>query len=710
MQNMKTIALCMIVKNETVVLTRCLDSVRPFVDYVLIEDTGSTDGTQQLVAEWLKRANMPGTVIEEPWRDFAYNRSHILAELRKVRGIDYALIIDADDQLVFDQAANPAAIKASMRDDLYDVQIRHGGSRFYRPQLCSNRLRFRYKAVVHEYLEGPPGAISRSTAAGFYIETGRGGARSQNPKKYQEDAATLANALKTETDPFLISRYTFYLAQSYRDCGENEKALKYYLVRAEQGFWAEEIFESLFSAGGLMEKLGRPDTDIIGTYLKAYTYSPSRVESLRALVNYCHRTGKAHLGYLIGKSAITKSMPPTGLFVQRSVYDYAMLDDFAVAAYWAGEFQDCLDSCERLLASGALPPEQRARVETNARLARANLPSSDESRDQASIERAQLDNSTELYGGKPNNPSARVPLSDRSNAGRAMTVFVVKPSNYTHWEAYRELAETVFYGLQTLGFDATMTSDAQAIKGRAIIIGGHVASPELIASFSEDSIIYNVEHVTQIKTVGGFYLNLLHRFEVWDYSQDNAKRLARMLGKNVRFMRIGYVKELTRIEPQSVQDIDVLFVGSWNERRQTILDGLWQAGLRVHQAFGVYGWERDNLVARSKVVLCMHFYEPGTFEIVRVSYMLANRKAVVAEVNPSEVIDDDLVNGIVGVPYDQLVDAVSRLVKNDGHRAKLEEAGFKAFAARDESHLLEEILCGGDRGLEATTLLATCRT
>ena len=147
-QRPATIGLCMIVRNEVKVITRCLDSVRPVVDYVLIEDTGSTDGTQQLIAEWLKRANMPGLVIEEPWRDFAYNRSHVLAKLREVVGIDYALIIDADDHLVVDEGAGPAIFKAGMREDLYDVQIRHGGTWFYRPQLCANRLSFCFKAVV----------------------------------------------------------------------------------------------------------------------------------------------------------------------------------------------------------------------------------------------------------------------------------------------------------------------------------------------------------------------------------------------------------------------------------------------------------------------------------------------------------------------------------------------------------------------------------
>jgi glycosyltransferase involved in cell wall biosynthesis len=115
---MTTIGLCMIVKNESKVITRCLDSVLPLVDYVMIEDTGSTDGTQQLITGWLERAAMPGMVIEEPWRDFAYNRSHVLVKLRELEQIDYALIIDADDLLVLPKDFDLAAFKAGMRDDL----------------------------------------------------------------------------------------------------------------------------------------------------------------------------------------------------------------------------------------------------------------------------------------------------------------------------------------------------------------------------------------------------------------------------------------------------------------------------------------------------------------------------------------------------------------------------------------------------------------
>ena len=93
----KTIGLCMIVKNETKVIRQCLESTLPLIDYILIVDTGSTDGTQEMIRDFLAHHSIEGTVIDEPWRDFAYNRSFALERLREVAQVDYALIIDADD-------------------------------------------------------------------------------------------------------------------------------------------------------------------------------------------------------------------------------------------------------------------------------------------------------------------------------------------------------------------------------------------------------------------------------------------------------------------------------------------------------------------------------------------------------------------------------------------------------------------------------------
>jgi hypothetical protein len=363
----------MIVKNESKVIERCLESVRPLIDYALIEDTGSTDGTQAIIRKWLDRAGLRGEVWDEPWQDFAYNRSHALTRLREIKWVDYALIMDADDQLVIEPDFDVAVFKIGLNDILCDVELRRSGTRYWRVQICSNKHEFRYRGVLHEFIEGPPGPLARSTVSGFYIETGREGARSQDPDKYRKDAALLETALKTETDEFLRSRYTFYLARSYRDAGENEKALPHFLKRAELGYWNEEIFTSLYNAGQIQEALGRPFQEVIATYLRASEAAPSRAEALHAASRLCRVNDRFADGYEYARRGLAIPPPSGGLFLEPWPYDYALLDEFAVSAYWIGRYQDCLDACERLLREGKIPASVRERIQKNAEFAQRKL-------------------------------------------------------------------------------------------------------------------------------------------------------------------------------------------------------------------------------------------------------------------------------------------------------------------------------------------------
>jgi glycosyltransferase involved in cell wall biosynthesis len=374
----KTIGLSMIVKNATNVIRHCLESTLPLVDYILVVDTGSTDGTQQMIRGFLADHDIKGVVIDEPWRDFGYNRSFALEQLREVAQVDYALVIDVDDTLELDAGFDPISFKAQMSHDLYDVPIRQGEVTHHRPQLFSNRLPFSFKGVLHEYLQAPEGNIRRTTAEGFAIRASSGGGfRSNNPSKDQDDAAVLEQALANETDPFLISRYTFYLAQSYRDCGEKQKAVENYLRRAEQGFWIEEVFISLYEAAKLQEALQLPFDEILATYLRASNALPSRAEALHGAGRLCRNAGRFNEGYEIAKNGLALTQPPNGLCIEPWIYDYGLLDEFAVNAYWAGHYRDCLETCLQLFTRASLPAHYRERIVLNARLALAKIVEAD---------------------------------------------------------------------------------------------------------------------------------------------------------------------------------------------------------------------------------------------------------------------------------------------------------------------------------------------
>ena len=98
MENRK-ICLAMIVKNEAGVIERCLSSVENIIDYWVIVDTGSTDGTQELIKKTMERYGIPGELHEREWVNFEVNRNQSL-DLARGKA-EYTLVIDADDVAAF---------------------------------------------------------------------------------------------------------------------------------------------------------------------------------------------------------------------------------------------------------------------------------------------------------------------------------------------------------------------------------------------------------------------------------------------------------------------------------------------------------------------------------------------------------------------------------------------------------------------------------
>jgi len=355
------ICLNMIVKDEAPVITRCLASVLPLIDYWVIVDTGSADETPGIIASFFAEAKIPGELHHRPWQDFAHNRSEALA-LARPHG-DYTLIIDADDSLEIPQGFEAPPLSA----DSYVMDISDGSIRYQRTQLVRNALPWRYRGVLHEFLD-----CEGTGSVGHFpvlMRRNHDGARRRDPRTYQRDAAVLEAALEAETDSFLRARYTFYLAQSWRDCGEPEKALQQYLARAEMGFWQEETFISLYAAGQLKERLGHPPEEVVATYLRASDASPTRAEALHAASRLCRFNGWNRRGMETAARAIDLELPTDGLFVEPWVYQHGALDEFAVNAYWAGEHRACLDASVRILATTQLDEETMQRVSGNARFA-----------------------------------------------------------------------------------------------------------------------------------------------------------------------------------------------------------------------------------------------------------------------------------------------------------------------------------------------------
>jgi glycosyltransferase involved in cell wall biosynthesis len=348
-----SVCLNMIVKNEAKVIARCLESVKPFIDSWVIVDTGSTDGTQAIIRSLM--ADLPGELHERPWKDFGHNRSEAI-ELARGKG-DYLFVMDADDLVV----APPRFAFPKLTHDSYQLRVEDAGTSYLRLHVFRSNLDYRYVGVLHEVLTSA-GTRTMGRLDGIVYKRAGGGARSVSANKYRADAAVLAAALAAEPTN---ARYAFYLAQSWRDCGENEKALQAYEHRAQMGGWEEEVYFSMHEVGKLSARLGRDDAVIVAAFLRAYEFRPTRAEPLCNVAAHLREVGRRRAAYPFARTASEIPHPADILFVDDSVYAWRAIDEHAVAAYWIGRYKEAMALNQRLLSGKALPAGERERVQKN---------------------------------------------------------------------------------------------------------------------------------------------------------------------------------------------------------------------------------------------------------------------------------------------------------------------------------------------------------
>ncbi len=356
--NNKTVCLNMIVKNESHVIQRCLASVKELIDYWVIVDTGSSDGTQRIIEESLK--GIPGELHERPWVNFGFNRNEAL-ELARNKA-DYLLFIDADDKLTFSKDF----VMPCLDKDCYCVyqrEIRKDNTETgnYVALMINNHIPFKWDGVLHETLKSSE-TMSCEVLSEVIKEYLNDGYRSQDPERCKKDIQILERAL--QDDP-LNTRNVFFLAQAHINAGDLRSAIKYYEKRASMGGQSDEVFYALYSIGVLQKSLKFPSEIFIKSFYKAYRYRPSRAEPLFALASYHIEVENYFFGYLIAKFALSIPLPEDlcELFVDTWIYEWGILSQFYICSIYMGKYDQAYEAVEKILLCPRLPERQRSEFE-----------------------------------------------------------------------------------------------------------------------------------------------------------------------------------------------------------------------------------------------------------------------------------------------------------------------------------------------------------
>ncbi len=346
----------MIVRNEAHVVHEVLDCVAPYISSWAIVDTGSEDGTQNIIRDHMAGLEISGELFERPWRNFGLNRSEAL-DLAAGRA-DYIWVIDADDLLI----GTPDF--GQLNADCCELRYGHPASfTYWRKQIFRDGLPWRYAGVVHEFIACDEPHQSQRLLGDYHIESRRLGGRNLDPDKYARDRDLLLAEVERDADD---SRSVFYLAQSYFDLGDFANARRWYKRRAEMGGWEEEVYYSLYRVGESMLRLGEPWPQIQDAFLRAYETRPSRAEALNAIATHYRQEGRYQLGHVFAQRAASIPLPDSDiLFVWSAVYAWAARDEQAVCASNLGRHSEAFALCRQLLAAQNIPAADRIRIAVN---------------------------------------------------------------------------------------------------------------------------------------------------------------------------------------------------------------------------------------------------------------------------------------------------------------------------------------------------------
>ena len=352
---MATICLSMICRNEEHVIRRCIASWRDVVNRWVIIDTGSEDGTVDIVRREL--AGVEGELFERPWVSMGYNRSELMHLSRDKA--DYHLVLDADETL----HTGP-----SWRDELTgEAQLFiDGGAVGLSNRILRTDCQWRYDMAWHAAPSADVGGTTIRHVAEDSIRFVHHADGFRSMKTPEEKYAEVVDGLLSDiAENGNSGRKQYYLAQSYRDGRKYKEATAAFRERIAMGGWPEEVYWSLLH-------IARIDPGI-ETYRAAIEHTPYRGEAYLELMTLLSQQKRYREAWPYAERAIRLAEPNVRLFHRPDIYSWRIPDRYGVVAYWSGRFQQGVEVLDTLLANGSLPSSERKRVIENRRFCAEKL-------------------------------------------------------------------------------------------------------------------------------------------------------------------------------------------------------------------------------------------------------------------------------------------------------------------------------------------------
>ena len=321
----------LMIKNEERIIRRCIERILASntVNAICISDTGSTDDTFRVLAEYLPTLPIVSRVVNHEWRDFGHNRTLAFqAAVDLCMSVDfdlsntYGLLLDAD--MKYEQVVPfpPQSLVA------IGYRIRQGGGsvEYYNTRLVRMDFPWKCVGVTHEYWDGAT-TENISPDIAYIDDVGDGGCKAD---KFERDERLLRQGLVEEPRN---ERYMFYLAQTLKDIKKLPEAIEMYKRRIDAGGWGEEIWYSMYQISRLSCEIGNI-TEMEYWGMRAYDYNPRRAENIYFLTRIFRERSQHHKAwhYMVLGAKIPK--PTDLLFIENDVYTHLFDYERTILAYY----------------------------------------------------------------------------------------------------------------------------------------------------------------------------------------------------------------------------------------------------------------------------------------------------------------------------------------------------------------------------------------
>ena len=369
------LAISQIVKDEAHVVERMLNSIKSIIDCAVFVDTGSTDGTQDVIKKWGEKNNIPVFVYERPFDNFENSRNYAMQMVKDKS--QYAFWLDADETI----EVSPTFDKNKLDKDLYMFNTYINAMKYTRNECWNTDKNFRWYGPVHEFIITDDQNISSGLMDGIVVRVQMDGGswKGNIPDKYKKHSMILEDYIDNKDRN---ARWVFYTAQSYHDSAsipdnkaENEerlrRSMKYYRERIGRlDGYEEERFYSQFRVGTISKILEEPWYKVHQELLKAYAMDPLRGEPIKVICDHYLNNGEWHLAYLYTTFAMAnfhgKNPYPTRLlFVDESLYIWRFLEIHSAACFYTNRLDEGKKTYKELLDTIKKTPEHFTREDIN---------------------------------------------------------------------------------------------------------------------------------------------------------------------------------------------------------------------------------------------------------------------------------------------------------------------------------------------------------